>query len=632
MTSKRLNMKAILADPELRRKLMVATIQTTQAREGIDTTTEQADRAYYVVTESERAAFFDLVRFRENAGNDLRQLRFVEALHDDHSSVRRDVARRDFQTIDGCPIAFARVDLVAHAFRDHPALEPIWGVARQGKATGDDPRWVRYWWEVSSSSGWVPFAKGGEFCRFYEDVHLVIDWNPEHREALKSSGNGLPSEDLYFQPGLTWPRAASVFNVRILPPGCVFADKGPVVFPKKVENTWFLAGVLNSDMVLCFAKTLTSRETMGGRWEVGIVKRFPIPQGAQTREARIAAISEAIYVAKRDWDKGNETSTLFQEAWLCNAAGLNRGATTAKLLDTLSAQERSTNLQIQGLFNELNDEVFRLYDVPAEKRELIVETLGDRPGEVLWPHMEGKSVEQKRMEHIWRLLSYAVKRVIEAEAAGIVLFARASGEMRLVDRVRQELALLFPERDESQLEVEIVNELRQGAKGYRRCQSFDDWLENVFFDYHSTLYKGRPIFWHIGSAQGTLRFAFGALVHYHRFNQNGLAKLRSGQLRDAIEEFRREAGLADKDGRSEDRVDFQAKVEEAQALDKKLKLIQEGHHDGAEGGDQDFRILTPWKQPSTRPRGWDPDLDDGVKVNIAPFQSAGVLRVTGVAG
>lgn len=43
---KRINIKAILADPAKRRKLMVATIQATQAREGIDTTKEQAERAY----------------------------------------------------------------------------------------------------------------------------------------------------------------------------------------------------------------------------------------------------------------------------------------------------------------------------------------------------------------------------------------------------------------------------------------------------------------------------------------------------------------------------------------------------------------------------------------------------------
>ncbi len=42
----RVDIRAILANPYLRRKLMVAVIQATQAREGIDTTEEQAERAY----------------------------------------------------------------------------------------------------------------------------------------------------------------------------------------------------------------------------------------------------------------------------------------------------------------------------------------------------------------------------------------------------------------------------------------------------------------------------------------------------------------------------------------------------------------------------------------------------------
>jgi len=47
----RVDIRAILADPHLRRKLMVAVIQATQAREGIDATEEQAERAYDKVRE-----------------------------------------------------------------------------------------------------------------------------------------------------------------------------------------------------------------------------------------------------------------------------------------------------------------------------------------------------------------------------------------------------------------------------------------------------------------------------------------------------------------------------------------------------------------------------------------------------
>jgi hypothetical protein len=327
-------------------------------------------------------------------------------------------------------------------------------------------------------------------------------------------------------------------------------------------------------------------------------------------------------------DKGNEISTHFYVPWLLREDLLNIDASIPARLDRLADYEATEQTLIQQLYAEMNEEVYRLYGIPESTRKTIEETLGQRPPEVLWPQMEGKSVEQKRMEHVWRLLSYVVKRVIEADEDGIVPFGGVAGEPGMVDQVRQELAAIFPGRDVNQIEVEIVNELKRSVKGYRRCGSLSEWLDNVFFEYHCSLYKNRPIFWHIASGQGTSPFAFSALVHYHRFDKNRMAKLRGTYLRDAIEEFRRESALADKDSRTEDRMEWQAKVEEAQALDRKLQWIQEGYHGGPDGGDRDYRILTPWKEPDERPKGWDPDIDDGVKVNIAPFEKAGVLRVS----
>ena len=46
MKNKRVNIKAILADPVQRRELMIRGIIATQAREGIVTTREQAEAAY----------------------------------------------------------------------------------------------------------------------------------------------------------------------------------------------------------------------------------------------------------------------------------------------------------------------------------------------------------------------------------------------------------------------------------------------------------------------------------------------------------------------------------------------------------------------------------------------------------
>ena len=134
--NRRVDVKAILADPDLRRKLMVSTIQATQAREGIDTTKEQADRAYYVVTEAERATFFGLERYRgtRRAEQDTRHEMFVRALRAEADGVRHDVARRDFRAIDGHPLAFERVGIVAPLFREISAIGTDMGncPSRQG--------------------------------------------------------------------------------------------------------------------------------------------------------------------------------------------------------------------------------------------------------------------------------------------------------------------------------------------------------------------------------------------------------------------------------------------------------------------------------------------------------------------
>ncbi len=184
---RRVNVRAILADPDLRRELMVPTLQATQAREGIETSREQAERAYYVVTEGERATFFDLQRFRGGKGEpDRRHEMFVSELKTflperplQNVEIRLDVARRDFGTIVSSPLTYRRIGLVSHIFRGAPTLEPGWGIAAQGLATANDNRFVRQRWEVShhvigKGKPWVPFAKGGEFCRFYADVYLVV--------------------------------------------------------------------------------------------------------------------------------------------------------------------------------------------------------------------------------------------------------------------------------------------------------------------------------------------------------------------------------------------------------------------------------------------------------------------------
>jgi hypothetical protein len=626
MSSKRVDLKKILASSDLRRKLMVSTIQATQAREGIQTTAAQASRAYYVVTEGEKTSFFDLDKFKPaRAQGDRRHEMFVRTLLNGSNQVRFDIARRDFCSIDGAPLNYRGIGSVAHIFRE-PAIEPGWGIAAQGLATANDPRFVRCRWEIPEGSigegrSWVPFAKGGEFSRFYADVYLVVQWTIGAQQAMGESGR-VQNVGHYFKPGLTWPlRTQRGFNLRLMPSGCIFGHKGPAIIPTKANDTYYVLGAANSTPAEYLLRGLMSF----GSWEVGVIKRLPIPVPSAEQRERISNIARTIHSAKAAWDKGNETSSGFEEPWL------QRRDTNAPLsipagLHLLSEFEESEDLRIQQQYSELNNLAYSLYGIPAVTRAEIEEDMGARPPEVIWPQMDGKASDQKRMEHVWRLLSCFVKHVVERDDDGLVALTPIPGRASLLDRVRVELAKSFAGRDPSEVEVELVNELKRKTKGYERVESIREWLENVYFDYHASMYRSRPIFWHISSRQGKGPAAFSAIVHYQRFDKDRMAKLRGVYLREAVAVFRREAALAGQEGRADDRLEWQAKVEEAEELDRRLQQVQEGFHEGA----ADFRILTPWKAEGARPKGWDPDINDGVKVNIEPLQRAGVLRIAEV--
>ena len=57
---------------------------------------------------------------------------------------------------------------------------------------------------------------------------------------------------------------------------------------------------------------------------------------------------------------------------------------------------------------------------------------------------------------------------------------------------------------------------------------------------------------------------------------------------------------------------------DAQDLKRRLELILEG--------EPPYDIFVRWKKLSEQPIGWNPDLNDGVRLNIRPFMTAEVLR------
>ena len=138
-------------------------------------------------------------------------------------------------------------------------------------------------------------------------------------------------------------------------------------------------------------------------------------------------------------------------------------------------------------------------------------------------------------------------------------------------------------------------------------RTLDDWLRNGFFEQHCKLFHQRPFIWQIWDGR---KDGFSALVNYHKLDRKNLEKLTYTYVGDWIK--RQEDGLARDEGGAE------ARLLAARQLQDKLKLILEG--------ETPYDIFIRWKPIEKQPIGWEPDLNDGVRLNIRPFVEADILR------
>lgn len=196
-----------------------------------------------------------------------------------------------------------------------------------------------------------------------------------------------------------------------------------------------------------------------------------------------------------------------------------------------------------------------------------------------------------------------------ADDDGIVCIPALRGEAPAADRLRALLARAYGSEWNGTSERALLEQA--GAKS----KTLEDWLRNEFFEQHFKLFHHRPFIWQIWD--GT-RGGFSALLNYHQLDRKRLELLTYTYLGDWIrrQEHEREAGKSGADDR----------LLRARELQKSLELILAGEppHD----------IFVRWKPLAEQPIGWEPDLNDGVRLNIYPFmavpdvgrKAAGILR------
>jgi hypothetical protein len=186
----------------------------------------------------------------------------------------------------------------------------------------------------------------------------------------------------------------------------------------------------------------------------------------------------------------------------------------------------------------------------------------------------------------------------EADADGLLALVPVLGERPLADRLRAYCATAWGEAWLPGTEAALITAASDRTKEKPPKQlTLDAWLRTHAARQHAKLFHDRPILWFITDARAD---GFTAVIHYHRLTRTNLERLSWTVLGDWL------ARLGD-----------DPSAEAARVLQGKLAAILEG--------EKPYDIFVRWKPLEKQPLGWDPDLDDGVRLNIRPFIEAGVL-------
>ena len=199
---------------------------------------------------------------------------------------------------------------------------------REGMATANNNRFLRFWHEVSYGKitfdcksendsmqkkvKWVPYNKGGGSRDWYGNNEYVVDWynNGYEIKNNKDMATGRIRSHNYngeygFREGLTWSAiSSSDLSVRWCPSGFLFDSKGAKGFSKDKKDLYCILGLLNSRVAMQFLQFISP--TLD--FKVGDIIMLP----NKIRESNIDCISNIVLmlieISRADWDS-------FETSW-----------------------------------------------------------------------------------------------------------------------------------------------------------------------------------------------------------------------------------------------------------------------------------------------------------------------------
>jgi len=233
----------------------------------------------------------------------------------------------NFSKIPGSPVAYWVSSNVIESFAK---FQPVsyYGEAKAGMTTGDNNRFLRFWYEVpfreigfscvdsdmalASKKKWFPYNKGGGYRKWYGLNEYIVLWENDGYEIKNATEKGrkiasVRSERLYFKKSITWATlTSSTISCRCSEIGYLFDDKGSSCFIPDAEYNYTIS-FINSCAGNYFLNLLNP--TMS--FQSGNVGSLPLCSD-HFNDARInTAAVYNINVCKSDWNS-YETSWDFK--------------------------------------------------------------------------------------------------------------------------------------------------------------------------------------------------------------------------------------------------------------------------------------------------------------------------------
>lgn len=542
----------------------------------------------------------------------------------------------NFSKIPGSPVAYWVSENFFDDFSNNNTLNE-YGIARAGLSTGNNDKFLRFWFEPNNISigfyfnsneeylvgnkKYVPCNKGGSFRRWFGNNEYVIDWsNPTafHRPRTTYM-------NLYYKEALTWSVITSgTFSSRYYGNGFLFDHAAASYFTNSNISKMCILGFLNSKIAQYILNIINPTLNTGA----DVILRFPIIKKTTNDDTIDKLVRENISLSKADWDSF-ETSWDFEEHPIVREAkdlwdATAVGATMMHYYG--SCPEVSCPLELCFMLwqGECNERFNKLKSNEEELNRIFIDIYGLQ--DELTPEVEDKDVTVRKANltrEIKSLISYAVGCMFGRYSLDVDGLAYAGGEWDSTKykTFEADKDAIIPICDDEYFDDDIVGRFVEfikvvygedtleenlgfiasalGGKGTPR-QVIRNYFIKDFYKDHCNIYQKRPIYWLFDSGKNN---GFKCLIYLHRYKPDTIARIRTDYVHEQQSRYR--TAIDDLENRKEkasasDKVRFSKQLSALRDQAEELRQYEEKIHHLA---DQMISI----------------DLDDGVKKNYELF-------------